>query len=353
LNHKFAENLHFIIAIPLRFYYPSASMKDIRLAIIGCGVIGNVHLKHAQELGLSVAFTVDPNLQRARQAAEAVGCQAYESLQAAFEDGWIKDPPGAAIIASPPGTRAETLELCLSKGIGVLIEKPLGRTEAEALELVSIAERYPAALAVVGFCHRFAPVTDVLRSEIQKGTLGTPVCFENTFVSFSPHQAHNWMSDPQISGGGSLIDTACHSLDLFEYLFGPATLVGAVRFSPWDNRGEAAGTLLLRNEDTLMPVAGVIRSGWLEPPRYTLKLIGTHASLYYDYEEGSHIQVQTSDNNRYQINVGDPALRYRRQLDAFLAAVVHPQSPDRFSCLMTAARINRLLDTACREPIHL
>ena len=91
------------------------------------------------------------------------------------------------------------------------------------------------------------------------------------------------MSDISVSGGGSLIDTGCHSLDLFQYMMGGLEAVASVFDHKWVGRGESGATSMVR--DPKSKVAGVIMNGWLEPARFLVTLVGEDAILSYDYEQ--------------------------------------------------------------------
>jgi predicted dehydrogenase len=156
---------------------------------------------------------------------------------------------------------------------------------------------------------------------MQAGQIGSLLRFENTFASWNPAMKHKWMSDPAVSGGGSFIDTGCHSLDLFRFLVGDGSVVGAVFARPWDGRGESNATVMLRGHDSAtsgQPVAGVIESGWLEPARFTLSLIGTGGMLAYDYDRPSELMYRPMGADAEVVAVGSHETRFERQLAAFV-----------------------------------
>jgi predicted dehydrogenase len=130
-----------------------------------------------------------------------------------------------------------------------------------------------------------------------------------------------WFSDPAVSGGGSFIDTGCHSLDLFHFLVGPSAVAGSVYDYDWKGRGESSATVLVKAKDgTHKGVAGVILAGWLEPERFTVDLIGTGGSLHYDYMAGEDLIFKGADSKPHTIKVTTHEVRFREQLVGWAAA---------------------------------
>ena len=146
------------------------------------------------------------------------------------------------------------------------------------------------------------------------GELGTITRFENTFAAPLPHMQGHWMSDPAVSGGGSFIDTGCHSLDLFLFLCGKATVDAANFHYAWPGRGESSTTVLVRSPEK---VAGAINTGWLEPARFLVTVVGTKGLVQYDYEKATELFFRPNQGDAKTIAVEPHDLRFQRQLEAF------------------------------------
>jgi myo-inositol 2-dehydrogenase / D-chiro-inositol 1-dehydrogenase len=122
----------------------------VRVAVIGAGSMGG---KHAQLLaGLAdvhEVLVVDAVPERAEAVARDVGGRALEQDPAL-------DVADAAIVATPAGLHAVTVEAAMARGIPVLCEKPLTDTVASS---IALAERIEAAGAHVemGFQRRHDP----------------------------------------------------------------------------------------------------------------------------------------------------------------------------------------------------
>ena len=115
-------------------------MKPLRIAVVGSGYMGRLHLRKVTELAecepsVALACLVEPDPERRKQAAEAHGVPAFEDHRelAAFAD--------AAIVAAPTVAHRTVAEDLLRAGLDVLVEKPLAADLEEAEALLDLAHR--------------------------------------------------------------------------------------------------------------------------------------------------------------------------------------------------------------------
>ena len=293
-------------------------MAEFEVAVVGGGGISRAHIAAAKTTGgrVSIAAVVDPNENARRAAADAAEAKAF----ATFED-FLGAPESktvrGVIVCTPPSVRLAIVESAMARGLHVLAEKPLAHTLADAKWLAEIAAKHPKLTAVVGYCHRFTPAIAEMKKRISDGAIGEVRHFDNAFVAPLPHMQNHWMSDPTISGGGSFIDTGCHSLDLFLHLIGPGTVKAAVFRHAWPGRGESSATVLLHSG---RGVPGVIRSSWDEPARFVITVGDTDASFTYDYENATELLFHPRDGAAQNIPVETHEVRFQRQLEAFADA---------------------------------
>lgn len=126
-------------------------MKRLRLAVVGAGRLGGFHArKLAASPQVELLGVVDP-LPAARSPL-AAEC----NTNALPDYGSLLDQLDAAVIAAPTRLHHKIALDFLSRGIHLLVEKPLTGTLAEADELVEAARRSGAVLQV-GHVERFNP----------------------------------------------------------------------------------------------------------------------------------------------------------------------------------------------------
>jgi predicted dehydrogenase len=289
-------------------------MSQFQLGIVGGGGIARVHIAAAKSLGAGIVGVVDPNQAARQAAAQAAGAKEFASF-----DAFLAAPEArhmnAILVCTPPSARLSIIQAALERGIAVLAEKPIAHTLADAKILAALADRHAKTSMAMGYCHRFTPGIVEMKKRIAAGEIGDVSRFENTFAAPLPRLRDHWMSDPAISGGGSFIDTGCHGLDLFLHLVGPGTVLSAVFDHAWPGRGESSATALLKSN---RGVAGVIQSGWTEPARFVVTVVGTRGSFTYDYDHPTELRFRSSDGPANTISVENHELRFERQLAAFI-----------------------------------
>ncbi len=127
-----------------------AAGQPLRVAVVGVGHLGRHHARILAAMpGVTLAGVADPDAARVAEIAAACGTQA-------FADASALPPVDAVVVATPTELHADLAAPFLSRGISVLVEKPVTRTLAEADRLIDLAARHGATLAV-GHSERFNP----------------------------------------------------------------------------------------------------------------------------------------------------------------------------------------------------
>ena len=123
----------------------------MRVAVVGVGHLGRHHarLLGAME-GVELVAVVDLIRERADEAAEKTGARPLTDYRE------LVGQVDAVTVAAPTSAHAEIARPFLERGTGVLVEKPMTSSIAEADLLVDTAARAGAVLAV-GHTERYNP----------------------------------------------------------------------------------------------------------------------------------------------------------------------------------------------------
>lgn len=194
------------------------------MALIGCGKAAtDLHLPIlAGHEGIELVAMVDRDAERCTKLA-----QGYR-VPRVMEDAAELRPEeiDAAIIATPPFHHAPCAIQLMQRGIHVFVEKPMSTRYADALSMVRTAEEHGVVLGV-GFFRRLWPSIRLLKSMVASEWLGRPIGFKAEWGGF-----YNWPSATlgnmrkEWAGGGVLIDSGSHLLDMLHFIFdGPGQVV--------------------------------------------------------------------------------------------------------------------------------
>lgn len=128
--------------------------NNIKVAVIGAGMMGKNHLKTYKSLpGIELVGVYDIFPEAAEAAAEMFGIKAFKSM------GEVAEEVDAVSIVTTSITHADVGEFFLNKGIHCLMEKPLATTEEGCQRLISSAKKNNVTL-LVGHIEQFNPAVE-------------------------------------------------------------------------------------------------------------------------------------------------------------------------------------------------
>ncbi len=332
-------------------------MAKLRLAIIGCGIIARVHAEAiAKSDRLELVAVVDPVVKNRDHLAKQTGAKAFASIETICANEKMRTQIDAVVICTPPSIRMQLVEQALKVGWPVLVEKPLAHHVEAAQALVQIAQLYPDTPAAVAYCHRFTPAIVEMKRQLDCGHLGRLIRFENVFACWHPTMQTSWMSDPKLAGGGSLLDTGSHGVDLFHFLVGPSRTDAAVFTHQWPERGDTNATLLIHHGEAVpggTPVAGFLASGWAEAARFIVTLVGTKGSLHYDFEKPEQLLLTPSTGEATTLVVETHETRFRHQLEAFADLIENPNTDNRLARFEDGLAVSMTIHDAMEQIVGI
>ncbi len=256
--------------------------KSIRVAIIGCGLIGQKRLNNLPPGSVTVAC--DLQLDRAKKlAAQSPGCIATDSVAQAVTSPNVD----AVMVATLNASLAPIALQAVKAGKHVLVEKPAGISVAEIKKLEAAAKK-TGALVRVGYNHRYHPACLKAVELFQSGALG-PMMFVRGRYGHGGRIGYDkeWRADPKLSGGGELIDQGVHLIDLAGIFLGEFTKVeGHATTSFWKMPVDDNAFLSLRNKAGNTAWLHASCSEWKN--LFSLEIYGRDAKLHWEGLGGSY-----------------------------------------------------------------
>lgn len=188
-------------------------MQPIGVGIIGTGKHGARYVRHVRQ------DVPELHLVALCRRDAAAGAEQAASLGARFHADWralVADPAVEAVIpVVPPSLHPAIAEAVAEAGKGLLIEKPLALTGADAIRVVRRL-RAAGVPCLMGHTLRWNTVVGAIRARLPAlGPLRAVVLnqrFEPSLLA--------WLDDPAEAGGGIVMHTGVHSFDLVRFLTG-------------------------------------------------------------------------------------------------------------------------------------
>ena len=126
-------------------------MNNLNVGVIGVGALGRHHARILAGLqSVNLVAVADSSEERGRVVAESSGCEWFSNY---IE---MLDEVDAVSVAVPTFAHKSVALECLSRGIPMMMEKPLAGRVAEAREIVELAESKNVTLQV-GHVERYNP----------------------------------------------------------------------------------------------------------------------------------------------------------------------------------------------------
>lgn len=194
---------------------------QVRLGVVGCGVIGQFHLRAAQGWPtIQLAAVADLRAEAAAATAQTFGVpKVYPDAAALLADPDID----ALVLAMPTNVRTPLALAALKAGKHVLLEKPAAMNGEQLRAIIAARDASPRR-PVVACCssrHRFLKSAQVATDFLATGALGKIRLVRCRAASPAGAPPRNppppWRLNRSLNGGGILVNWGVYDLD---YLLG-------------------------------------------------------------------------------------------------------------------------------------
>lgn len=270
----------------------------MKIGIIGLGVMGKNHLRVLSQIaGVDITALCDP-------ATEGdFGIPLYRSVDEMLDKATLD----AAIVAVPTPLHEKVALRLIDAKIHMLMEKPIGSSGKEGLNLMNNADDRGIKLAI-GHIERFNPVVQTLKKEM----MGKEV-YSISITRVGPFP-------PRIGDVGVLTDLSVHDIDLVRYVTQcEFQKMHIFRSRKIVNHSEDNAEISFELENEIV---GNITTNWLTPFKRR-KIEVACKEAYYEADLMSQELLEYSGyerNNSYVtrwcfVQKGEPL---RRELEAFV-----------------------------------
>jgi len=252
------------------------------ITLLGTGLIG-------------MFYTMTIHGQRGRDRVRSV-CARSDAEAEAFARKWgiprwtsdmakaVNDPEtDLVIVGLPNNLHKKAVLLAAEAGKPVLCTKPLGRTAAEALEILEAVEK---AGVFAGYLEDLVYTPKTLKSlaSVRNGALGKVLWVRSRETHPGPHSA--WFWDKEIAGGGAIIDMGCHCIEIIRSFVGkgvrPVEVVCTADTLVHPIAAEDSGIGLIRFENQAL---GQFEVSWTFRGGMDLRdeVTGTEGTIWLDH----------------------------------------------------------------------
>lgn len=188
-------------------------MKDIRVAIIGCGKAAHMHVQallNIKECTLVAACS--RSQEKADQFSSRYNIKGYSDIA-----GMVTKERVDVVVICTPHPEHKLAIKAIEAGAHALIEKPLASNLEDCDAIINAAEKFGKKVGVVSQ-RRFYPASQRVKRAIDNGKIGKPVLGTITMLGWRDeayYKSDPWRGTWKDEGGGVLVNQAPHQLDLF------------------------------------------------------------------------------------------------------------------------------------------
>lgn len=312
-------------------------MDQLRVAVIGAGILGRRHARVFHEIEASRLVAVaDHTLERAQAAAQLAGARAYSDAGQMLNE----IDCDVVAVATPDHLHVAPVMSALRAGKHVLVEKPLATSLPDAQALIEEARQRGLVLQV-NYSQRYVPEYAWLKEQIAAGTIGPPamVVSSKQDTIHVPTRMITWAA-----ASSPIFFMSSHDIDLVTWFVGAR----AESVVAQERRGtlDALGVYVHDGVDALVKyengVVANFHSSWILPESYPtitvdrMTIIGNAGMLHFESRDRSVACYAATGGRTVTFSGPQTATElegrirgaFRSSLETFLQAVQAGVEPD-------------------------
>jgi predicted dehydrogenase len=194
-------------------------------------------------------------------------------------------------IGLPNFLHLRAVRAAAENGKHVICEKPLAKNTADAEEMLSLVRRH-GVINCYGENQVFMPQIEKAKEFVNKGAIGRVFWVRAREAHFGPHS--KWFFDPDLSGGGVLMDMGCHSIEVGRYLIGlkPSSVSAWAATFVHTTKAEENSLVLVSHEGSELTQA---ENSWAAHGGLDIRIevYGSEGAVFIDATKGTGLQLFT------------------------------------------------------------
>ena len=193
--------------------------KTVKVGVLGYGFVQETfHLPCYMEIANAEVVAIGGrNKSKATTAAKKFGVKRVYAGENFLEE-LCSDPDVEVVdIGLPNFLHRKASEIAAENGKHVICEKPLARNVDEARSALKAVERC-GVIDCYAENQVFSPHVTKAKEMISGGAIGKVFWIRSREAHFGPHSS--WFWNPDLAGGGVLMDMGCHSVEVARFLIG-------------------------------------------------------------------------------------------------------------------------------------
>lgn len=213
--------------------------STVRFGVIGLGNMGSAHARSLAEGKVKggkivAAADIDEQKRRAAKSFLPEDCAILTSGESLIDSAAVD----AIIVATPHYSHPELAISALTRGINVVVEKPVGVYTSQVKALNAAAEQ-STALFTVMFNQRTNGLYRKMKSIVESGGIGqikrVNWLITDWYRSQSYYDSGSWRATWDGEGGGVLFNQCPHQIDLLQWITGmvPSRIRAFCHFGKW------------------------------------------------------------------------------------------------------------------------
>ncbi|HEY1241411.1 MAG TPA: Gfo/Idh/MocA family oxidoreductase [Bryobacteraceae bacterium] len=301
-------------------------MSALRAGVIGCGYMGQLHLRAYEDRGVRVTAIADTRPSVMETApAQVRRFENYRDL--------LREDIDVVSICLPTNLHLPVTVEALAAAKHVLLEKPIAASVDDAERMIAFAHAARRRL-FVGMTHRFYPEVLAAKALVDSGAIGDIVLIRDSILEyFGLVNAPPWFLEKQSAGGGTVLSSGIHLVDRVLWFLGeqPASVSGSRSNFMFGQELEDAAQMSL---EFASGRSAQITFALLPEPHplvCDLEVIGTRGSIvvrtWRGYELRACGRVERHDIYRAEPHPQKVLVGLRAEVDEFCAAIREGRVP--------------------------